>query len=218
MKIITPTPGSYLKTFDTDEVITDTIAESLRRDGFEAAGVYIHVVTTEQLSALLSVGMGVFFITQGLGGGVVPDAAIGIRQGAGAIAKLGELGVPRGATVFSDIEQSRIPDLQHGPDAWVAYGNAHADTVANGGHIPGGYFGGGCGLTSHEMFDMRMVRYGKGAARILDRHGAYAEPSCGWSWVQGFPTDILHASGIKIDIGALWGDYRQARMVSLVVA
>lgn len=144
--------------------------------------------------------------------GTTPDAALGTSMATSATTKLRALGVPAGATIFSDVEGG-----PHLPTDWASYCNAHAGVVHAAGDVPGGYFGFGSALTSHEMYAMAMTRYGHGASRLQDRFGQIAEPACGFCWEQGRPLDILHSSGIRIDVGALWEDFR-GRRVSLVVA
>jgi hypothetical protein len=212
MIVITPRPGQYLKTYDALQGVTPEIAAALARDGFEAGMRYTNAVTAADIEANLDAKIGLFFATEGLASSTVPTAQLGADMAGAAVRKLESLGIPLGATVFSDLEGAA-----HTPDAWIAYADAHADVIAAAHHIGGGYFGGGIGLLSDEMTALHCTRYGKGAARVKGRDNAFAEPGEGWSWIQGVPTDMKHSSGLSYDIGALFSDYR-GRMVSLVVA
>lgn len=216
MIIVTPKPGSCLKTFDALAEPSLAQCQALVADKFEAAMTYTNVVTAAGLAAKLDAGLSVFFATEGLSSTTQPTAQLGADMAGAAVQKLAALGVPLGTTIFSDLEWAGA-GAPWAPDAWIAYANAHAAELVGGGHIGGAYFGGGIGLTSAEMTSLACTRYGKGAARVIDRNRAFAEPGPGWCWVQGAPTDVLHSSGARIDLGVLWSDYR-LRTVSLVVS
>lgn len=211
MNLITAAPG--IRAFDCYGPVTAPQAKALFADGFRAAGLYCAVVTAETLAACLGAGLGVHWILEGLSGSTVPTAALGEGQARTSIARVRALGSLAGATVSSDLEGTGRT-----PDAWTAYADGAANATSQLGDLPAAYIGGGIGLTSAELYALAAVRYGKGASKVLDRYGAYAEPACGWSWVQGNPVNWKHpGSGLTIDVGVLWPDYR-GRSFTLLTA
>lgn len=201
-----------LKACDTLSHLSLGQAKALRADGFEAIFLYPAIVTAADLDAATGAGLEVGFVMEGLATGTMPTADLGARMAKAAVARLASLGVPTGVTVFIDLEGDGRPHT-----AWIDFANAAGDALSGLGEIAGGYIGEGLGLTSLELFALRVHRYWKGASRVLDRNGVLAEPTCGWCVVQGFPTDTPHASGLTIDVDVLWRDYA-SRSVTLIGA
>lgn len=213
--IVRPVGELGAKCADTLSAITPWQAQKLADDKFEGVFVYAQVVTRATIDAVLGAGMWVGFVLEGLAASTVPTADLGRGMAANGSARLRSLGVPRGVTVFSDLENPGHP-----PDAWIAFADAAADATRAAGDVPGHYVGDGLGLTSAQLYALRGERYAKGASRIVDANDPpqLAEPVCSWCWVQGFPMDVRHAgSGLTIDIGAVWRDYR-GRAVSVASA
>lgn len=211
MNLLTAPPCT--KACDIFGPVTAAQAKALAADGFRAIGLYAAVVTAETLAACLDAGLGIFWVLEGLASSTVPTAALGESQARTSIARVRALGSLAGATVSSDLEGT-----QGTPAAWTAYADAAAHATSQLADIPAAYVGAGIGLTSAELYALAAVRYGKGASRVLDRYWAYAEPACGWSWVQGNPVNWKHpGSGLTIDVGVLWPDYR-GRSFTLLTA
>lgn len=173
--------------------------------------LYCEVVTAADLAFTLGAGLCVGFILEGLSQGMGPSAELGQSMARAASLRMRDLGVPSGVTIFSDLENPG-----HKPSEWIAFADGAADETHASGDIAGHYIGDGLGLTSGQLYGLHGVRYGKGASRIVDANGYLAEPACSWCWVQGYPTDITHpGSGLSIDIGTVWHDYR-GRTVSVL--
>jgi hypothetical protein len=121
-----------------------------------------------------------------------------------AIARATVLGIPKGVVLWLDVEglaaATSIPDL-------IAKINRWADAVALAGWIPGGYFADRTLLTSAELYALRIVRYWRGAARIVDRHSDLAEPACGWVLEQLTPANHPFG-GTLIDFDVSRTDFR----------
>ena len=142
----------------------------------------------------------------------MPTAELGARQAASGVAKLASLGVPNGATIAGDLEGTG-----HDPGQWIAYSDAESRTIFAAKHIPAAYIGEGIGLTSLELHRLAAVRYWKGASRVQDKTGQFAEPPEGWCTFQGMPFDVKLSTGLEVDLDALWQDYL-GRSFSLIVA
>lgn len=204
-------PGA--KACDMFSHITPSQAKALRADGFELVFLYAELVTAADLDAAAQAGLAVGFVMEGLGVTTQPSAALGTRMAQTAIARLRGLAIPSGVTLFSDLEGEGRPT-----GAWIDYANAAADTTEGLGDIAGAYVGAGLGLTSQELYALRVHRYWKSGSQVLDRNGQHAEPSCGWCVVQGTPLDYAHAqSGLKIDLDVVWEDYAK-RSITVAVA
>jgi hypothetical protein len=124
------------------------------------------------------------------------------------------LGVPAGVVLWLDVEglsaTMAIADL-------IAKLNAWADAVLAAGWVPGLYVADRCLLTSAELYALRVVRYWKGAARIVDRFGMLAEPACGWCLWQFVPANDAFG-GTRVDYDASAQDYKGRAPVAIVAA
>jgi hypothetical protein len=200
-----------IRACDTFSPVSAAEAKALHDDCYRAIGLYAAVVTPATLANCLGAGLGVWFILEGLAASTVPTAAIGTAQVGAGLTRLHGLGVPVGYTLSSDLE-----GRANAPTNWIDYGNAIGWATKIASCIPAMYVGAGIGLTSAELMGMAPTRYWKSASKILDRFGAYAEPSCGFCCVQGSPLNIAEGA-LQIDADFIFEDY-EGRTFTLVVS
>lgn len=209
---IDPKPRS--KYADTVAHISATEAHALRADGFDGIFLYAEQVTQADIDNALGAGLQVAFVMFSPTPGYQPSAQLGAQMATSACAHLKSLSVPAGVSLFIDLESMGGVAADK-----IAHANAAADVIAAQGFLPGAYVGAGVGLTSVELYALRVVRYWKSGSKVLDRNGQYAEPGCGWCVVQGMPfNQQIPNGGPLVDIDAVWQDYRGRTIKALCAA
>ena len=131
-----------------------------------------------------------------------------------AIERANHLAIPKGTHLWLDVEglaaTTNIPTLISEINHW-------ADVVKLSGWLPGGYFADRTLLTSIELYQLHVVGYWRGAARIVDRFGALAEPSCGWMLEQLTPANHPFG-GTLIDFDVSRTDFRGRQAIAIAAA
>lgn len=185
-------------------------AAALRASGVDCLIGYLGAMNAARLQAVLNAGLAFMPVTFA---GEYKDGA------ADELAQLAALGLPKGCTVWLDLE---------GLEAWktdplklIAMINAWADAISGAGYMPGLYVGAPQPLTSAELYALRVVRYWWGLGRCIDRNGNLAEPKCGWCMVQQFHGQaqgmLWKDTGVFVDTNGIQCDY-QCRLPVWVVA
>jgi len=187
---------------DTVAVATPTIAAAWRAAGKTFAIRYGTSVTSAEVLALTSVGLGVVFISYGRKSGFT--AASGAADAQAILDHLKSIGVPRGGmlTILVDLEDPAgaiIADI-------TTYEHAFAATIVATGCTSGAYIGAGLTMTSAELYALAATRYYKSGSRIVDAQGNAAEPQCGYCLVQGLPFD-QQCGGTEVDFDAAFEDF-----------
>ena len=171
-------------------------AVCLRGTGVDAFAGYLGAVTPAILAAILTSGMGFIPVTFGGAYNAGPGPTV---------AQLYALSIPRGATVFLDMEGPGA--FKADPVALIGLVNAWADGMAVAGFIPGLYAGVPQPLTSDELWKLRVSRYWKGQGSLRDRNGALAEPTgCGFCMTQVWPSAVR--AGILVDHNIVGQDFK----------
>jgi hypothetical protein len=212
VRIVTPRIGA--RCFDHFGGITLAQAQALAADGFEGCFGYVATMTAASLQVILDAGMWWGALLEGLADTTEPTRELGQRMASTASAKLRDLMVPRGMTVFADLENDKAAF----PAAdWYAFAAGAGLTTIGSGDIAGIYIAEGTGLTRDELSKLPATRYFRGAARVVDRNGVPVdEPTRGWCVLQG-PIDQPHPSGVQIDYDVAWPD-RLGSSVAVVSA
>jgi hypothetical protein len=169
-------------------------AVALKASGVDGVALYLGAANKALADACIAAGLGVFGVT--FGGHFDRQAAVNQAQ---------MLGLPPGTSVFLDYE-ARADRSDAGAAADIALINKWADTVAHAGYVPGIYVAPAQPLTSEELWHLRVVRYWKGGGRLIDRHGALAEPECGWCMFQMWPS--VYFGGVWVDANITCHDYK----------
>ena len=113
---------------------------------------YIDHVTPAELAAQLSLGIAFSPVTYALE-----------TDGAHTVARLAALGIPKGVTVWLDVERVSAPLDKATLTASI---NAWARAVTLAGYEPGLYVGAGCPLSSAELYALLVVRYWRSASDV----------------------------------------------------
>lgn len=168
-------------------------AHALKAAGVDFVALYLGVASKAVNDACLAAGLSTFGVT------------IANRfDGKAAVAQMKALGMPVGTTAFLDVEGTSAYNTPAGD--LIAKINSWANDVAAAGYIPGIYLGSPQPLTSEELTNLRVVRYWRAPARVVDRHGALAEPSPGWCMYQVWPS-VTHA-GVFVDFDFVSQDFK----------
>lgn len=182
---------------------TSDQAKALRADGMEFLVGYLGVISSERIKHVLDAGMA-----------FMPVTLAGHFDGAEAVRQTQGLGLPKGCTVWVDLEgmtafNTPAAELRDKINSW-------ADAIAKAGFIPGLYVGVPQPLSSDELWSLRVQRYWRGQGSIRDHGNALAEPTkCGWCMTQMFPQHIR--GGVLVDVDIIGQDYLR-RVPSWVVA
>ncbi len=175
---------------------TGAQAHALQVSGVDAVAGYLGVINRDRLGFILGAGMAFVPVTLAGEYNDGPDDEIG---------QLATLGIPRGATVFLDMEG--MAAFKADPAQLIAKVNAWADAIAAAGFVPGLYVGVPQPLSSDELYALRVSRYWRGQGSVRDRRNALAEPTgCGWCMTQMFPS--VQRGGVLVDCNIIGQDYK----------
>ncbi len=171
-------------------------AMSLKDSGVHALAGYLGVIDASRVAHELDAGLAFVPVTLAGEYNDGPNDELGQLQA---------LGIPRGATVFLDLEGMHA--FKSDPVALIQKINDWADSIAASGYVPGLYVGVPQPLTSDELWKLRVSRYWRGQGSIRDRHNALAEPTgCGWCMTQMFPS--LTRGNTWVDVNMVGSDYK----------
>ncbi len=195
MKIATSFPGArVVDSLPFSLAGTSAQAKRLFDSGIHGVVGYLGAMNPQRLSMILSAGLAFMPVTFA---GEYKDGA------ADELAQLAALGIPRGATVWLDLE---------GLDAWntppeklIALIESWANAISGAGYIAGLYVGAPQPLTGKELYlSLRKItRYWLGIGRAVDRNGDDAYPDCGWCMRQDWHNNPDLAQR-KMRGGMLW--------------
>jgi hypothetical protein len=168
-------------------------AIDLKKSGIDFFVGYLGTINVQRLKYVLDAGLA-----------FMPVTLAAAYNGKNAVSQCAGLGLPKGCTVWLDVEgkpayDTPAPDLMRKINDW-------ANDVASAGYQPGVYVGAPQPLTSQELYSLRVVRYWKGIGRTVDKQGALAEPSCGWCMHQMHPS--VHWAGVFVDVNIIGQDYK----------
>lgn len=179
-------------------------AAALKADDVDGVALYLGVASAACVTACLAAGLGVVGVT-----------LAAHYDGAAAVAAAKASGMAPGTTLLLDVEG--MPAYNTPPDQLIAKINAWADAVAAAGYMPGIYLGSPQPLTSDELTHLRVVRYWRAPARVVDRFGKLAEPASGWCMFQAWPSLMWRKSGVFVDVDFVYEDFR-GRVPSWTIA
>ena len=172
---------------DTLATLTGPMASALSAQGVVFRAGYIDHVTPAELAAQLAAGVMFSPVTYALE-----------FDGAHTVARLQALGIPRGVTVWLDLES--VP-ASLGHAELVAKINAWARAVIAAGYEPGLYVGAGCLLNSAELYALAVVRYWHSGSEVP------AVDVRGYCMRQLRPLEVLVA-GVVVDVDVVEPDYK----------
>jgi hypothetical protein len=179
-----------------------TVLDAGRCQRLKAAGAsfvirYLDSLTPAELASILDAGLGCSFCSYSEGGGWEPSEAKGAAGGAQAVAAMRALGVPAGATCWTDLEgvSSSAP-----ADEVMAWADARGSVIQAAGFDAGLYVGEGGGLTGAQLFSLVFRNYWRSLSDVPTPSPA------GWSLLQLFPTTVV--AGVRVDVDAVQKDWK----------
>jgi hypothetical protein len=165
-------------------------AAALKESGVDGVIGYLGAMTPPRLALVLAAGLAFMPVTFA---GEYKDGA------ADEIAQLTKLGIPKGATVWLDLEGLDPWEMGKTPAGraqLIALLRGWATAIANAGWMPGLYVGAPQPLTSKELYALPFVRYWWGLGKPIDSNGALVYPDCGWCMIQQWHGDPVKKGGM----------------------
>lgn len=171
-------------------------AQALKARGVSCVVGYLGVINAARVAAILEAGLAFMPVTLAGEYEDGPDDEV---------LQLKALGIPRGATVWLDLEGMKA--FKSPPAEFAAKINRWADAIAAAGFQPGLYVGVPQPFTSAELYALHVVRYWHGQGSVRDRTNALAEPyPRGWCMTQMFPSVVW--GGVLVDANIVGQDYK----------
>jgi len=186
---------------DSVQVIDGAHAQALKDWGMDFAIRYLGSVTSYEVDTILNADLAFMPVTFGLKHGTPLHQALGLMYGDRSSKQAKAIGIPSGATVWLDLE-----DCTGTAQEISAFVNAWASVVKGEGFMPGLYVGAGAVLSSAELYALGVVRYWQSLSKEIDQRGQLAEPNCGWSMIQLFPSVTIE--GVFVDVDVIQQDYK----------
>lgn len=186
LRAIRAIPSAVNLTWMCDTLLTLTKSDAINlvaKNVTVRAG-YIDHVTPQEVEDGASVGLAFMPVTYALQ-----------FDPAHTLARLAALGIPKGVTVWLDVE-----GVNFDPMTLIAKINAWANAVVAAGYEAGMYVGAGCPLTSTQLSWLAVTRYWHSCSRAL-------EPERGYSVIQLRPNDVTIASR-DLDMDVIQPDYK----------
>lgn len=163
--------------FDANQRITPAQARDAVHKGYTFAVRYVrravrndHDLIAGEIATLITAGLSVSVVQHVAPEGWIPFANLGAAYGAIAAEECRAVGLPRGVTVWCDLE-----GVKHNTAASevVAFCNAWHQRVSDAGYHPGLYVGDSCGLTAQQLYrDLRFDAYWSAYNLNRDQHPA----------------------------------------------
>jgi len=191
--VIVPVCARVVDSFPFSQGGTLAQAKRLATTGVHGIIGYLGAMTKARLATVLAAGLGFMPVTFA---GEYKDGA------ADEIAQLRALDIPKGTTVWLDLE---------GLDAWntpadklIALIEAWARDIVGAGYMAGLYVGAPQPLTGKQLYSLKNItRYWLGIGRCVGKDGLDAYPDCGWCVRQDWHNNPNLASH-NLKGGMLW--------------
>lgn len=199
MRAVTARP--HARGIDTVQVLDMAACHFLVRAGIDFVVRYLHgrySVDREEVNRILCSGLALMLVTPSRAPGWTPSGELGARDGQMALDWLADQSIPRGATVWLDLEGCVGPAGETA--SWV---NAWSRAVVGNGYQAGLYVGADPGgLDSEALWRLPLVtRYWRSGSRV-------PEPAeRGWCMQQLRPLDVM-LGPIRVDHDVIEADYR----------
>lgn len=145
---------------------------------------YVEKITAEELEAQLAAGLAFLPVTYALD-----------FDAAAHVARLQALGIPKGVTVFLDVEGTGLDAATLGPKI-----NAWAADMRAAGYDPGLYVGAGCPFTDAELYALGVDKYWHSVSRVVD-------PALRGCCVRQLRPNDVKPTGLDVDVNVCEEDY-----------
>lgn len=189
-------------------------AFALKNTGIDFFVGYLGAMNPARLKFILDAGLAFMPVTFA---GEYKDGA------ADEVAQLRALGIPRGATVWLDLEGINAWNMGKDPVTrreLIRQINAWAYDIKSGGWMPGLYVGAPQPLSGKELYALGVLRYWLGIGRCIDTDGKDAYPDSGWCMRQDWHNQgngmFWKDTGVLVDTNSIQCDH-MGRVPSWVV-
>lgn len=149
--------------FDVDQPLTGAQYAEFKSNGYEAVIRYIPRkaslvagnLTAPEIAAILGAGLSLGVVQHVASPGWEPSAELGEIYGQYAAEYCGQIGLPKGITVWLDLEEVAPNEDVDG------YCRAWFKAVEVAGYLGGLYVGYNCGLSDQQLYDLPTKSYWK---------------------------------------------------------
>jgi hypothetical protein len=182
---------------DTVMELSTQSCRVLVREGIHFAVRYLGRVTPDEVGRILCSGLAFMPVTTSRGHGWVPSKTLGLADGVNALGYLSTLGIPKGCTVWLDLEGCSGP-----AEATAAWVNAWSWSMRDAGYEAGLYVGSNPGgLDSEALWKLpSTTRYWRSCSRV-------PEPANrGWCMQQLKPWNYRYGN-LTVDFNVIENDY-----------
>lgn len=187
---------------DTVATITRPQALSLAKHGYSFVVRYLGGITAGEVADIFFAGLALMLVGYSRSVGWLPTAALGSSDGVSAVAHLKALALPKGLTVWCDLE-----GMGGTAADTVAYAEAWGEQVNAAGYVPGVYVGAGIPLDSQQLYALNNIHaYWHSCSEVpnVDR--------CGYQMYQLNPPNIIFAkdagvAALAVDIDVIQQDH-----------
>ncbi len=175
-------------------ITTQAQAQALKDSGIDFCIRYLGGTSSAEVDLIIAVGLAFMPVTYSRAPGWLPSAQLGTLDGNNAASHCIALGLPKGATVWLDLEGpgGHSQDIIDWVTAWCL-------PMKAAGYDCGLYVGYGTQLTSHELYALPVDRYWHSISRVTDSAGQLAEPQCGWCMYQLQPSRMWANTWVDVD-------------------
>lgn len=168
-------PAQTVLGFDTVTTVSSSMATAMVAKGYGFCARYLKrsgsidaptsgpALTIAEAKDLLAAGLAIVPVQFGLSS-LLPSATAGSDVGEAAATNASALGIPRGVTLWCDLEWS--PEVSPDPAATIRYANAWHDAVVDAGWRAGLYVGPNIPLDAVQLGDLAFTSYWKSASRV----------------------------------------------------
>jgi hypothetical protein len=168
--------------------ITPASAKALKAAGIDGVMRYLGGFGVPERDAILNAGLELGCVTYSRAPGWTPTPGMGTTDGQAALARLNSAGMPRGMTVWLDLEGCQGTAAE--AIAWVTEWSSQ---IVPAGYIAGLYVGSFQPLNAVQLYSLPVTAYWRSLSE------GCPEPACGWQMIQCWPTTTVCGIGVDYD-------------------
>ena len=179
-----------------------TVLDAIRARGLKEAGAsfairYLGDIGPSERDTILSEGLGLSLVTFGHGSSYDYNGPSGTIEGQNDSKHLDILVIPKGATVWIDLEGVGPQNSWCCVYEWI---NARAQVLYDNGYDVGLYVGANQPLSADQLWVLpRIHKYWRSLSRV-------PEPPCGFCLSQAYRTTVI--AGTSVDVDYVQYDYK----------
>lgn len=198
-------PGTFpLQGADTVTPLDSSHCASLKANRIDFVMRYLGGLSAVELKTILASGLKLGLVTFSRAAGWIPTAELGAQDAAKDLLHLAELGIPKGARVWLDLEGSG-----GGQQASWDWADARSAAIVAAGYKAGLYVGGGGMIDAQHLYSLPHIDgYWKSLSHV-------PEPQCGWCMIQLYKSITI--GSVYVDVNVVQYDYKD-RLPSFLAA